>query len=59
MVESDYPHLDSTWPDTQQVVAAALQGFDEEDVRKITWGNAVRLFRHPVPAALASDPDAY
>jgi len=59
MVESDYPHLDSTWPDTQQVVAATLQGFDEEDVRKITWENAARVFRHPVPAAVANDPNAY
>jgi predicted TIM-barrel fold metal-dependent hydrolase len=59
MVESDYPHLDSTWPDTQQVVAATLQGFDDEDVRKITWENAARVFRHPVPTAVANDPNAY
>jgi len=29
------------------------------DIRKITWENASKLFRHPVPAAVASDPNAY
>jgi predicted TIM-barrel fold metal-dependent hydrolase len=52
MVESDYPHADSTWPDTQATQRAALAGLTDDEVRKITWENASRLFRHPVPAAL-------
>ena len=26
MVESDYPHLDSTWPNTQEVIRESLKG---------------------------------
>ena len=51
-LESDYPHADSTWPDTQPRAHAALQGLPDEDVRKITWENASKLFRHPVPKEL-------
>lgn len=51
-LESDYPHADSTWPDTQSRAHAALQGLPDEDVRKITWENASKLFRHPVPEEL-------
>ena len=29
------------------------------DVRAITWENASRLYRHPVPEAVQTDPDAY
>jgi predicted TIM-barrel fold metal-dependent hydrolase len=59
MVESDYPHLDSTWPHTQDVVADSIADFAEDEIRKITWENASRLFRHPVPAEVAADPNAY
>ncbi len=51
-LESDYPHADSTWPDTQPRAAAGLAGFSPEEVRKLTWENASKLFRHPVPADL-------
>jgi predicted TIM-barrel fold metal-dependent hydrolase len=49
MVESDYPHADSTWPDTQAVVAASMGGLPEGDLRSMAAGNAARLFRHPLP----------
>ena len=52
MVEVDYPHADSTWPDTQPRAAAALAGVPDDVVRKVTWENAAKLFRHPVPADL-------
>ena len=52
VLESDYPHADSTWPDTQAMAAAGLAGLPADDVRRITWQNASELFRHPVPAAL-------
>jgi predicted TIM-barrel fold metal-dependent hydrolase len=58
-VESDYPHLDSTWPNTQRMVGEALTGFPPDEVRKITWQNAARLFRHPVPASVAADPESF
>jgi predicted TIM-barrel fold metal-dependent hydrolase len=49
MVESDYPHADSSWPDTQAVLAATLGTLPEDEVNAITHGNAARLFRHPLP----------
>jgi predicted TIM-barrel fold metal-dependent hydrolase len=49
MVEVDYPHADSSWPDTQELLARRLHGLPEQHVRKITHENAARLFRHPLP----------
>jgi predicted TIM-barrel fold metal-dependent hydrolase len=54
LVEMDYPHADSTWPDTQLRLAEALDGLPEADVRKITWENASKLYRHPVPAEVVN-----
>jgi predicted TIM-barrel fold metal-dependent hydrolase len=51
MVESDYPHADSTWPDTQVLLAERLAGLPAADVAKLTHENAARLFRHPLPPA--------
>lgn len=59
LVESDYPHCDSTWPDTQSTLRRDLDGLPAADVEAITWRNAAELYRHPVPAAVAADPDAY
>jgi len=58
-LESDYPHQDGTWPDTQELFRAQLDGFPADDVRKLTWENASRLFDFPVPTAVQEDPDAY
>jgi predicted TIM-barrel fold metal-dependent hydrolase len=54
LVESDYPHADSSWPDTQAMLTRQLerQGVDSDDARRITWQNASELFRHPVPPEL-------
>jgi predicted TIM-barrel fold metal-dependent hydrolase len=49
MVESDYPHADSTWPDTQAVVHKTLGSLPEDELRKVAYENAAALFRHPVP----------
>jgi predicted TIM-barrel fold metal-dependent hydrolase len=51
MAECDYPHADSTWPDTQQVLADAMAGLDEAELRAVAAGNAAALFRHPLPPA--------
>lgn len=47
-VESDYPHADSSWPDTQAMLARQLegQGIPDEEAELITWKNAAKLFRH-------------
>jgi len=41
--ETDYPHTDSTWPDTQKVAAELMDGVPEDAVYKIMRGNAIRM----------------
>ncbi|HJR26613.1 MAG TPA: amidohydrolase family protein [Acidimicrobiales bacterium] len=50
MVEVDYPHGDSTWPDTQAVIDAAWGHLPAAERRAMCCENAARLFRHPLPA---------
>jgi predicted TIM-barrel fold metal-dependent hydrolase len=49
--ESDYPHGDGTWPDTQQVFGDVFGGLAEDEIAKISHENAAQLFRHPLPPA--------
>jgi predicted TIM-barrel fold metal-dependent hydrolase len=49
MVESDYPHADSSWPDTQQVLADVWGELPDDELRAVAYENAARLFRHPLP----------
>ena len=49
MVESDYPHADSSWPDTQEVLGRAIGHLPDDELHAVTHGNAARLFRHPLP----------
>ena len=49
MVESDYPHADSSWPDTQRVLTETMEGVPDDELRAMAYGNAARLFRHPLP----------
>jgi predicted TIM-barrel fold metal-dependent hydrolase len=49
MVEMDYPHGDSTWPDTQDVIERYWGHLPVEDLRKMTHLNAAELFRWPLP----------
>ena len=41
---SDYPHGDSVWPDSHQIVDRDMAGMDQAVVRKITRDNARRLY---------------
>ena len=50
MVETDYPHSDSSWPDTQAILAGQLAGVPHREAELITWRNAVELYRHPIHA---------
>lgn len=50
MVEVDYPHGDSTWPDTQQVIQRAWGHVPADELRKLCCENAAALYRHPLPA---------
>ena len=49
MMECDYPHTDALFPHVQDVVAASTAGCTEPEIHKITWANASRLYRHPLP----------
>jgi predicted TIM-barrel fold metal-dependent hydrolase len=57
--EVDYPHADSSWPDTQEAVRRQLGGLSPADAERVTWRNASELFQFPVPASVAADPDAF
>ncbi|WP_214318933.1 amidohydrolase family protein [Nonomuraea sediminis] len=48
--ESGYPHSDSTWPDTQKSVAKNLGQLPPADIARVAYGNAARLFGHPLPS---------
>jgi predicted TIM-barrel fold metal-dependent hydrolase len=48
VVESDYPHGDSSWPDTQTVLQEQLKGLPENEIEMISWRNASELYNFPV-----------
>ena len=50
--ETDYPHTDSTWPDSVEHASRMLAGLTPEEVKKVVRDNAIRLFR--LPEVLAS-----
>ncbi len=41
--ETDYPHTDSTWPDTKRVAEEMMAGLTDEQIYKIVRGNAIRM----------------
>lgn len=51
MVEVDYPHADSSWPDTQPLLADRVAGLPAATVEAITWANAAALFGFDVDDA--------
>lgn len=51
VLESDYPHADSTWPDTRRRAEVGLAGLPDDEVEAIAWRNACDLFRFELPVA--------
>jgi predicted TIM-barrel fold metal-dependent hydrolase len=47
MWASDYPHTDSTFPDSRAAIAASLGALGPSDVYKITATNCARLYGFP------------
>ena len=41
--ETDYPHTDSTWPDTKKVAQELMDGLSDDVVYKLVRGNAIRM----------------
>ncbi len=49
MFETDYPHGDGTWPDSQAVFEQFYGGLAADEIAMISHENAAALFRHPLP----------
>jgi len=52
MVEVDYPHQDSSWPDTQELLRTEVHHLDRDTIEKVAWRNAATVFQHPAPSSL-------
>jgi predicted TIM-barrel fold metal-dependent hydrolase len=46
MWECDYPHSDSTWPQSPEMAMKYLDGVDADEIAKITHRNAMAHFRY-------------
>lgn len=44
MWSSDYPHADSTWPDSHAILDEAFKGIDPKITRMVVGGNARKLY---------------
>jgi predicted TIM-barrel fold metal-dependent hydrolase len=49
MLETDYPHGDGTWPETQDVIERYWGDIPAPELRKMCSENAAKLYRHPLP----------
>jgi predicted TIM-barrel fold metal-dependent hydrolase len=49
MIETDYPHTDSTWPNCIEVAHKELAGLSDEVKRKVMQTNAARVFNFELP----------
>jgi predicted TIM-barrel fold metal-dependent hydrolase len=59
MVETDYPHGDGTWPDTQAVIEKYWGHIPARELRMMCCENASRLYRHPLPAVVFPEVPAH
>lgn len=44
--ECDYPHSDSTWPHSPELLMKQLDGVPDEEIDAMTYQNAMRLFSY-------------
>ncbi|MGE0218463.1 amidohydrolase family protein [Mycolicibacterium sp.] len=49
MLEVDFPHTDSSWPDSQELFRSELEMLPVETIKKICYQNAAALYHHPEP----------
>ena len=45
MWASDYPHSETTWPNSKSLTDEWFTPFGEEDKRKVLWENAAKLYK--------------
>ncbi|MCX6504422.1 MAG: amidohydrolase family protein [Actinobacteria bacterium] len=43
--ECDYPHSDSTWPNSPEMLTKQLDGVPDSEIAKMTYENAMRIYR--------------
>ena len=43
--ECDYPHSDSTWPHSADLLAHSLEGVPDDEIDKITHLNAMKIYQ--------------
>lgn len=48
MWASDYPHGDSTWPNSQRIIADIFQGMPEVEKRKVIEENCAKIYGFPL-----------
>ena len=53
-VECDFPHADSTWPDTQHFMKRQLGFLPEPTIDQLTWKNACELYDFELGAPAAT-----
>jgi predicted TIM-barrel fold metal-dependent hydrolase len=53
MLESDYPHADSTWPDSQLRLQECVGSFPRAEIDKLTHENAATLYRFALDSTTA------
>lgn len=41
---NDYPHLDSIWPHSMEVLDRIMAGVPAEEKRQMTWDNVLQLY---------------
>ena len=49
MLETDFPHSDSSYPNTLRMAEERLAYLDDDELEKVTRGNAMRVFGVEVP----------
>ncbi|MFK7897351.1 MAG: amidohydrolase family protein [Myxococcota bacterium] len=49
LFETDYPHGDGTWPDSQDLVTEVWGHIPNNELRMMCSENAAKLYRHPLP----------
>jgi predicted TIM-barrel fold metal-dependent hydrolase len=50
---SDYPHSESTFPQSRKILAEILAGVPEDEQAKIVGGNAARVYHFDVARVAA------
>jgi hypothetical protein len=53
--ECDYPHSDSTWPLSPELLAPSLAGIPDGEIDQITHQNAIKLFHYDPFASIPKE----